>query len=110
MHSNFSRDGRSSGSTTSGGGAAAGRARVFSLPLSLKPTMPLFFLCALRQQGSPDYSEYGYEPEFELQGEEGGFNADEETLAKWRLEKLLVNDKWQFGKYGSQNVGSWVGE
>ncbi|CAN0180931.1 unnamed protein product, partial [Ectocarpus fasciculatus] len=57
--------------------------------------------------GSPDYSEYGYEPEFELQGEEP--NADEETLARWRLEKLLANDRWQFGKYGTQNVGNWIG-
>ncbi|CAN0530011.1 unnamed protein product, partial [Ectocarpus sp. 12 AP-2014] len=57
--------------------------------------------------GSADYSEYGYEPEFELQGEEP--NADEETLASWRLEKLLANDRWQFGKYGTQNVGNWIG-
>ncbi|CAM9140781.1 unnamed protein product [Pylaiella littoralis] len=60
--------------------------------------------------GSPDYSEYGYEPEFELQGEDGDLNADAETLAKWRLEKLLANDRWQFGKYGKQNVGNWVGD
>lgn len=59
-------------------------------------------------QGSADYSEYGYEPEFELQGEEP--NADEETLARWRLEKLIANDRWQFGKYGTQNVGNWIGE
>ena len=60
-------------------------------------------------QGSPDYSEYGYEPEYELQGEDR-FDADAETLAKWRLEKLLANDRWQFGKYGTQNVGNWIGE
>ncbi|CAM9432049.1 unnamed protein product [Ectocarpus sp. 12 AP-2014] len=58
--------------------------------------------------GSADYSEYGYEPEFELQG--GEPNADEETLASWRLEKLLANDRWQFGKYGTQNVGNWIGD
>eukprot|EP00903_Cladosiphon_okamuranus_P022143 g20364.t1 len=58
--------------------------------------------------GSPDYSEYGYEPEYELQGEDK-FDADAETLAKWRLEKLLANDRWQFGKYGTQNVGNWIG-
>lgn len=66
---------------------------------------------ANREQGSPDYSEYGYEPEFELQGDrEHDPNADAETLAKWREEKLLENDRWQFGKYGKQNVGSWIGE
>eukprot|EP00752_Nemacystus_decipiens_P007403 g6621.t1 len=58
--------------------------------------------------GSPDYSEFGYEPEYELQ-EEDKFDADAETLAKWRLEKLLANDRWQFGKYGTQNVGNWIG-
>ena len=60
-------------------------------------------------QGSADYSEYGYEPEYELQGDER-LDADEETLAKWRLDKLLANDRWQFGKYGTQNVGNWIGE
>lgn len=62
-------------------------------------------------QGSPDYSEYGYEPEFELQGDrEQDPDADAATLAKWREAKLLENDRWQFGKYGTQNVGNWIGE
>lgn len=68
-----------------------------------------FQFCSHGGQGSPDYSEYEYEPEYELQGEDK-FDADAETLAQWRLEKLLANDRWQFGKYGSQNVGNWIGE
>lgn len=68
-----------------------------------------FFFPAPRAQGSADYSEYGYEPEYELQGDEK-LDADAETLAKWRLEKLLANDRWQFGKYGTQTVGNWIGE
>lgn len=26
------------------------------------------------------------------------------------LARLLVNDRWQFGMYGKQNVGNWMGE
>ena len=26
------------------------------------------------------------------------------------LARLIANDKWQFGKYGKQNVGNWIGE
>lgn len=68
-----------------------------------------FVILAPSTQGSADYSEYGYEPEYELQGDEK-LDADAETLAKWRLEKLLANDRWQFGKYGTQTVGNWIGE
>lgn len=57
--------------------------------------------------GSSDYSEYGYEPEYEMQSENPP--EDEEMLAQWRLERLLVNDRWQFGMYGKQNVGNWMG-
>lgn len=71
-------------------------------------SLALFFF-SHESQGSPDYSEYGYEPEYELQGGDK-FDANAETLAKWRLEKLLANDRWQFGKYGAQNVGNWIGE
>lgn len=37
------------------------------------------------EQGSSDYSEYGYEPEYEMQAENPP--EDEEMLAQWRLER-----------------------
>ncbi|CAM9300575.1 unnamed protein product [Laminaria digitata] len=57
--------------------------------------------------GSSDYSEFGYEPEYEMKSEDPP--EDEEMLEQWRLERLLVNDRWQFGMYGKQNVGTWMG-
>lgn len=37
------------------------------------------------EQGSADYSEYGYEPEFDMKSDEPP--DDEELLEKWRLER-----------------------
>lgn len=37
------------------------------------------------EQGSSDYSEYGYEPEYEMQSENPP--DDEELLKQWRLER-----------------------
>lgn len=37
------------------------------------------------EQGSSDYSEFGYEPEYEMQSENPP--EDEEMLEQWRLER-----------------------